>query len=84
MHLNSSFISGATAVLYLPTTEKRTITFSFAFALIIFNDVFAAITTYYIDDVVLNTFDRVLHFSFYLIYLFAITEKVENLSTDQP
>jgi hypothetical protein len=47
--------------------EKRTITFFGAFALI-FNDVFAAITTYYIDDVVLNTFDRVLHFaSFYLI-----------------
>jgi hypothetical protein len=62
--------------------RERTITFFGAFALI-FNDVFAAITTYYIDDVVLNTFDRVLHFaSFYLIYLFAITDKVENLSTD--
>jgi hypothetical protein len=66
----------------LANLPRRTITFFGAFALI-FNDVFAAITTYYIDDVVLNTFDRVLHFaSFYLIYLFAITDKVENLSTD--
>jgi hypothetical protein len=37
---------------------------------------FAAIGTYFIQDVVLNTFDRVLHFtSFYLIYLFIINDK---------
>jgi hypothetical protein len=40
---------------------------------------------YYFQDVVLNTFDRVLHLtSFYLIYLFLVNDrkKVENLSID--
>lgn len=77
---------GATAVLYLAKfTDRKAYYYFFGAFALIFNDVFAAITTYYIDDVVLNTFDRVLHFaSFYLIYLFAITDKkkVENLSTD--
>ncbi|CAM3037343.1 hypothetical protein [Flavobacterium frigoris] len=77
---------GVTAVLYLGKFGNKKAYYYFfgAFALI-FNDVFAAIGTYFIQDVVLNTFDRVLHFtSFYLIYLFAITDKkkVENLSTD--
>ena len=77
---------GVTAVLYLGKFGNKKAYYYFfgAFALI-FNDVFAAIGTYFIDDVVLNTFDRVLHFtSFYLIYLFIINDKkkVENLSTD--
>ncbi|SEA51195.1 hypothetical protein SAMN05443667_10565 [Flavobacterium gillisiae] len=77
---------GVTAVLYLAkfTNRKAYYYFFGAFALI-FNDIFAAIVTYYIDHVLLNTFDRVLHFtSFYLIYLFIITDKkkVENLLTD--
>lgn len=77
---------GVTAVLYLAkfTNRKAYYYFFGAFALI-FNDIFAAIVTYYIDHVLLNSFDRVLHFtSFYLIYLFIITDKkkVENPLTD--
>jgi hypothetical protein len=45
--------------------KKRTITFFGAFAFN-FNDVFAAIGTYFIQDVVLNTFDRVLHFTSFI------------------
>lgn len=77
---------GVTAVLYLGKFGNKKAYYYFfgAFALI-FNDIFAAIGTYFIEDVVLNTFDRILHFtSFYLIYLFIINDKkkVENLSTD--
>ena len=77
---------GITAVLYLGkfASKKAYYYFFGAFALI-FNDVFAAIGTYFIENVFLNTFDRILHFtSFYLIYLFVITnkKKVENLVTD--
>ena len=78
-------ILGATAVLYLSKfgNQKAYYYFFGAFALI-FNDVFAAIGTYFVDNVVLNTFDRILHFtSFYLIYLFVIAKKkVENLMID--
>lgn len=66
-----------TAVLYLGkfTDEKSYYYFFGAFALI-FSDVFAATGTYFIDNLVLNTLDRVLHFtSFCLIYLFMITNK---------
>jgi hypothetical protein len=77
---------GATAVLYLGKfADKKAYLYFFGATALIFNDVFAAIGTYFIENVVLNTFDRVLHFtSFYLIYLFMIndTKKVENLSTD--
>ena len=77
---------GITAVLYLGkfANQKAYYYFFGAFALI-FNDVFAAIGTYVVDNVVLNTFDRALHFtSFFLIYLFVISDKkkVENLLTD--
>jgi hypothetical protein len=45
-------------------------TFFLAFALI-FNDIFAAIGVYFVENIVLNTIDRVLHFiAFYFIYLF--------------
>ena len=68
---------GITAVLYLGkfANQKAYYYFFGVFALI-FNDVFAAIGTYFVDNVVLNTFDRILHFtSFYLIYLFVIADK---------
>jgi hypothetical protein len=47
-----------------------------------FNDVFAAIGTYFIDHIVLNTMDRVLHLHL-LFNLFILNKnKVENLSAD--
>jgi hypothetical protein len=77
---------GITAVLYFGKFgDKKAYYYFFGAFALIFNDVFAAIGTYFIQDVVLNTFDRILHFtSFYLIYLFIINDrkKVENLSTD--
>jgi hypothetical protein len=77
---------GVTAVLYFSKFgDKKAYYYFFGAFALIFNDVFAAIGTYFIQDVVLNTFDRVLHFaSFYLIYLFIINDKkkVENLSAD--
>lgn len=75
---------GATAVMYLAKYgDKRAYYYFFGTFALIFNDVFAAIGTYFIDHIVLNTMDRVLHFtSFYLIYLFLNKNKVENLSAD--
>lgn len=68
---------GVTAVLYFSKFgDKKAYYYFFGAFALIFNDVFAAIGTYFIQDVVLNTFDRVLHFaSFYLIYLFIINDK---------
>ncbi len=68
---------GATAVLYLAKYgDKKAYYYFFGALALIFNDVFAAIGTYFINHIVLNTFDRVLHFmSFYLIYLFFISDK---------
>lgn len=79
-------VLGAVAVLYLGKfADKKAYYYFFGAFALIFNDVFAAIGTYFIDNVVINTFDRVLHFtSFYLIYLFIVNDKkkVENLATD--
>lgn len=75
-----ALILGATAVIYLGkiTVRKSYYYFFGAFALIL-NDVFVAIVTYFMDNVVLNTFDRLLHFtSFLLIYLFIIEDKKSN------
>ena len=76
----------ATAVLYLAKfANKKAYYYFFGSFALIFNDVFAAIGTYFIDHVVLNTFDRVLHYtSFYLIYLFVVKDKkkAKNLITD--
>lgn len=68
---------GVTAYLYLAKfADKKAYYYFFGVFALIFNDVFAAIGTYFINNVVLNTLDRVLHFtSFYLIYLFVINEK---------
>ena len=68
---------GATAVIYLGKfgNTKAYLYFFGAFALI-FNDIFAAIGSYLIDNIVLNTLDRILHFTaFFVIYVFAITQK---------
>jgi hypothetical protein len=77
---------GITAVLYFGKFgDKKAYYYFFGAFALIFNDVFGAIGTYFIQDVVLNTFDRVLHLtSFYLIYLFLVNDrkKVENLSID--
>lgn len=76
---------GATVVLYLSKfgDQKAYYYFFGSFALI-FNDVFAAIGTYFLNNIVLNSLDRILHFgSFYLIYLFvAHKKKVGNHLTD--
>jgi hypothetical protein len=82
----STVLLGTTAVIYLGKfADKKAYYYFFGVFALIFNDVFAAIGTYFSENAVLNTFDRVLHFtSFYLIYLFIINDKkkVENLSTD--
>ena len=71
---------GITAVICLGkfTEQKMYYYFFGAFALI-FNDVFAAIGTYYIQNSFLNALDRILHFtSFFLIYMFIITDKKQD------
>jgi hypothetical protein len=77
---------GATAVTYLGRFGDSKAYFYFfgAFALI-FNDIFAAIGVYFVENIVLNTIDRVLHFiAFYFIYLFILqaTKKADNLEID--
>lgn len=76
---------GATAVLYLSKFgDKKAYYYFFGSFALIFNDVFAAIGTYFLNNIVLNSLDRILHFgSFYLIYLFiAHKKKVDNLVID--
>ena len=77
---------GTTAVIYLSKFANTKAYFYFfgVFALI-FNDIFAAIGTYFIENSILNTSDRILHFgSFILVYLFVLQEnkKVDNLEMD--
>jgi hypothetical protein len=70
---------GITAVLFLGRFSNRNAFYYFfgSFALL-FNDIFAAIVTYFIDNPVLNTIDRILHYtSFILIYFFIISRKKE-------
>ena len=78
----STIILGATAVLYLGKfgDTKAYYYFFGAFALI-FNDVFAAVGTYFVGNIFLNSLDRILHFAcFYLIFLFVVTKrKKENM-----
>jgi len=78
----STIILGATAVLYLGKfgDTKAYYYFFGAFALI-FNDVFAAVGTYFVGNIFLNSLDRILHFAcFYLIFLFVVTKrKKENI-----
>jgi hypothetical protein len=71
---------GVTAVLFLGSfTDKKTYFYFFGSFALIFNDIFAAIGTFFISNIVLNTLDRLLHFvAFYLIYLFVITESTNK------
>ena len=79
-----ALVLGVTAVSYLGKfLNKKSYYYFFGAFALIFNDIFAAIVTYFIDNVLLNTIDRILHFlSFILIYLFILndTKKVENSS----
>lgn len=73
----STIFLGAIAVLYLGKFGDKKAYFYFfgAFGLI-FNDIFAAIGSYFVENMLLNTLDRILHFAcFYLIYLFVITSR---------
>ena len=77
----STIVLGATAVLYLGKFgDKKAYYYFFSAFSLIFSDVFAAIGIYYVDNIFLNTLDRVLHFAcFYLVFLFVITvRKKEN------
>ena len=73
----AAVILGVTAVLYLGKfTGRKSYYYFFGSFALIFNDIFAAIVTYFIDNNFLNTLDRLLHFtSFVLIYLFIIKDK---------
>jgi hypothetical protein len=82
-----TIILSITAVLYLGRFgERKTYYYFFGVFALIFNDVFAAIGIYFMDNVFLNSLDRLLHFvAFYLIYLFVtskskIKSKQEELS----
>jgi len=68
---------GITAVLYLSKFgDKKAYYYFFGAFALIFNDIFAAIGTYFVNNIVLNSIDRILHFgSFYLIYLFVVSKK---------
>lgn len=77
---------GATAVTYLGKfgDNKACLYFFGSFALI-FNDIFAAIGIYFVENIVLNAIDRVLHFiAFYFIYRFILqlTKKADNIEID--
>ena len=76
----SAILLGITAVKCLSEFTEQKIYYYFfgAFALI-FNDIFASIGIYYVDNYFLNTLDRLLHFtSFFLIYMFIITDKKQD------
>jgi len=72
---------GATAVIYLGKfADKKAYYYFFGAFALIFNDIFAAIGTYIIDNIVLNTLDRILHFTaFYIIYLFVSKPKKRSV-----
>ena len=76
----STIVLGATAVLYLGKFgDKKAYYYFFGAFALIFNDVFAAIGTYIIENVFLNILDRILHFAcFYLIFLFVITDRKKD------
>ncbi|SHG23984.1 hypothetical protein SAMN05444396_106189 [Flavobacterium segetis] len=82
----TAILLGATAVTYLGKYgDSKAYYFFFGAFALIFNDVFAAVATYFVQNIFLNALDRILHFtSFYLIYLFMIStkKKVENHTID--
>lgn len=70
----SAVFLGIVAVLILGESNKiKPYLYFFGSFALIFNDVFAALETYYLESFILNTIDRILHFmAFGLIYLYAI------------
>lgn len=77
-----AIVLGVTAVLYISNfSDKKAYYYFFgAFALII-SDVSGAIGIYFLDTVLLNSLDRILHFlAFYLVYLFVIRESKKKNS----
>lgn len=73
-------ILGIIAALYLSrdNTFKVFLYFFGSYTLII-SDVFAALESYYFENIVLNTADRLLHFvAFYLIYMFCLQQNSVN------
>jgi hypothetical protein len=57
--------------------------FFWRFALI-FNDIFAAIGVYFVENIVLNTIDRVLHLSLFILFisLYFTRKRLDNLEID--
>lgn len=77
----SAVLLGVFAVLILGESNKKIAFFYFfgSCALII-NDVFSALETYYLESVILNTIERLLHFgAFFLFYMFVINDQKTNL-----
>ncbi len=76
----SAVILGIVAVLYLSNDNKTKVFFYFFGACsLIINDIFSALESYYLESMVLNTIERLLHFAaFYLIYLFMIQEDLSE------
>jgi hypothetical protein len=66
-----------TSVLYLcAKNNKKAVLFFFGSISIVFSDIFAALSVYYLDYFALNYIERILHFfGFLLIYLFIIENK---------
>lgn len=74
----SAVIVGVVSVLYLSSgVSTAAFLYFFGSYTLIMNDVISALETYYFESIVLNSIARILHFvAFYLIYLFAIQNKV--------
>ncbi len=70
----SALFLGIVAVLILGESNKiKSYLYFFGSFALIFNDVFSALETYYLESVILNTIDRILHFlAFGLIYQYSV------------
>jgi hypothetical protein len=71
-----AIVLGVTAVLYISNfSDKKAYYYFFGSFALIISDVSGAIGVYFLDTVLLNSLDRILHFlAFYLVYLFIISE----------
>ncbi len=72
----SAVVLAIVAVLYLSNDNKsKAFLFFFGACALIINDIFSALESYYLESMVLNTIERLLHFAaFYLIYLSVIQD----------
>ena len=83
----SAAVLGIIAALYLSRDNafKAFLYFFGSYALIL-SDVFGALESYYFENLVLNTADRLLHFvAFYLIYMYCIQDNsvTKNYTSDR-